>query len=90
MTYNKKEIIKIVEDFYRDLYNADEQPRAEVIAVIRDVPNITTEEIQKTLIGMKRGRTLEAGISIDLIKGGTVELANLFTKCLINGKSPKA
>ena len=95
VTHNKNEIIKVVEDFYRDLYNSNEQPQIEANAVTSDVPNITKEEIKRALKGMKRGKTPgEDGISIDLILDAgdiaTVKLANLFNKCLLSGKTPKA
>ena len=55
VTYNKNEIIRVVENFYRDLYNSNEQPRIEANAVTREVP-ITAEEIKRVLKGMKRGK----------------------------------
>lgn len=78
----------------RELYNSNEQPWAEVHVVIRNVP-ITTKEIKRVLLGMKRGKTAgEAVISMDLImdagENATLELANLFNKGLINDKTPKA
>lgn len=48
MTYDKNESIKVVGDFYRDF--------TKLKAIIRDVPNITTEKI-KTLNGMEREKT---------------------------------
>lgn len=48
VTYDKNESIKVVGDFYRDF--------TKLKAIIRDVPNITTEKI-KTLNGMEREKT---------------------------------
>lgn len=45
-TRRRRDIIKAVEDLYRDLYKSDEQPEAEVNAAIREAPNITAEEIK--------------------------------------------
>lgn len=92
VTFNKKKIIKEMD---REFYNSNEQPRAEVHVVIRNVPNITTKEIKRVLLGMKRGKTPgEAVISMDLImdagENATLELTNLFNKGLINDKTPKA
>lgn len=82
MTRNKNEIIKAVEDFYRDLYNSGEQPRTKVNEVIREIPDITTEGIERTLKGIKEKETPEDGISLDLLReaeeNAAVKLANLF------------
>lgn len=65
---NKNEIVKVVEDFYRDLYSSNEQPRTEVNAVIRDVPNTTVVEVKKkhTHKGMERGKT--EGFSVEMLE----------------------
>ncbi|XP_069992682.1 uncharacterized protein [Penaeus vannamei] len=90
VTYNKNGIIRVVEDFYRDLYNSNEELRIEANPVTRDVPNITIEDIQRSLKDMERGRTPgEDGISIDhILDAGEIasmKLTNIFIKCILNG-----
>ena len=95
VTYNRNEILKVVEDFYTDLYNSNDITQTEMNIAIEDVPDITVDEIKMAIKSTKRGKTAgEDGISIDLIKDAgeiaSVKLANLFTKCVREGKIPKA
>ena len=95
VTYNRNEIIKVVEDFYTNLYSANDFSQTEINTEFRDIPIITANEVRKALKSMKRGKAPgEDGISIDLIKDAgdiaIVKLAELFTKCLREGKTPKA
>ena len=56
ITYNRNEIIKVVEEFYRDLYNSDDFPQNNTNAENIVVPEITTEEVKNAVKGMKRGK----------------------------------
>lgn len=94
LTNIKNEIIKVVEDFYMDLYTSNELPRPEVDVIIRDVPNIRAEEIKRALKGMEMGKTPEdVHINKEIIDAGkirAVKLANLFNRSLTYGKTPQA
>ena len=94
LTYNRNEIIKVVEDFYSELYHSDAQPQNETRNETTEIEAVTKEEIKKALKSMKRGKAPgEDGISVDLIKdAGEIaieKLSRLFTKCLEAGKIPR-
>lgn len=56
-----------MEDFHRSLSNSDDQPRAEVNAVIREVIKITAEEKKSAQSHEERKNTMRRRRYIDLI-----------------------
>ena len=69
ITYNRNEIIKVVEEFYTDLYNSGYFPQNNTNAENIVVPEITVDEVKNAVKGMKRGKApAEDCITIDLIK----------------------
>ena len=94
ITHSRKDLIKVVEDFYKDLYCGDELTE-EVNNEIGEFTAITVGEIKTALKSMKRGKAAgDDGVSVDILKAGgdilVMKLANLFNKCLSEGKTPKS
>lgn len=93
ITHNKKDLVKVVEDFYRELYSGNDLTQTEVNIQTRDITDVKVDEVKKALKSMKRGKAAgEDGVSVDILKAGgdvvIAKLANLFTKCLKDGKTP--
>ena len=77
--YNRDEVIKIVQEFYKKLYCSNnsqtKDPSIETINV--EVPCVIINEIKKTLKGMSRGEQWGAdGLPIDLMKAVSDFLLN--------------
>lgn len=85
ITLSRNELIKVVEDLYRELHSRNELTQTEPNFQIGDITDDTVDEVKKALKSMKRGKASgEDGVSVDMLKaGGEVvreKLANVFTK----------
>ncbi|XP_069982960.1 uncharacterized protein [Penaeus vannamei] len=56
VTYNKNEIQRVVEDFYRDLYHSDGQPRIEVKAGDTVPPKLFTACLEEIFTKLEWNR----------------------------------
>ena len=94
ITINRGEVIKVAEEFYRNLCSSDgrqtEDPSMETMNI--EVPGVSTSKINKALRGRSSHKTGEDGLSIHLIKDSSDfssdKLAVLFAKCLQNCTVP--
>uniref|UniRef100_A0A6G5AC50 Putative endonuclease-reverse transcriptase n=1 Tax=Rhipicephalus microplus TaxID=6941 RepID=A0A6G5AC50_RHIMP len=98
ITTNMDRIVKIAEEFYRDLYSSRDNHNLNTIKTSSN-PDDTLpgmiEEVRKALEGMHRGKAAgEDRVTSDLLKdeGQIVleKLATLFTRCLLTGKVPES
>uniref|UniRef100_A0A6G5A9L5 Putative endonuclease-reverse transcriptase n=1 Tax=Rhipicephalus microplus TaxID=6941 RepID=A0A6G5A9L5_RHIMP len=97
ITTNMDRIVKIAEEFYRDLYSSRDNHNLNTIKTSSnpdDTPPGMIEEVRKALEGMHRGKAAgEDRVTSDLLKdeGQIVleKLATLFTRCLLTGKVPE-
>ena len=96
VTRNKEEIIKIFENFYRELYYSEEELGNED-SEKNDVkvPDVMKEEVDKVLRGMKNGKSPgEDGLTAEMFKlrGEKMkeQLAKLFSICLRKREIPSS
>ena len=95
---NRDEIIKIAEEFYKNLYDSEDRPvdvAQDQTNIAMPVPEVTIGEIRSALKGTKRGKASgDDNLTIDQIKDAgdfaLNKLAKLFTKCLQCRTVPKA
>uniref|UniRef100_A0A6G5A9S4 Putative endonuclease-reverse transcriptase n=1 Tax=Rhipicephalus microplus TaxID=6941 RepID=A0A6G5A9S4_RHIMP len=98
ITTNMDRIVKIAEEFYRDLYSSRDNHDLNTIRTSSnpdDTPPVMIEEVRKALESMQRGKAAgEDQVTSDLLKdGGQIvleKLATLFTRCLLTGRVPES
>ena len=97
LTSNREEVIKVAEEFYKNLYSSKEEKdrNGEETEEIDPVPEVKSWEVEHAAKAMSRGKAGgEDGLTIDLIKdaGQLVweKLARLFTRCLESQTVPVA
>jgi hypothetical protein len=91
-TSNREEILKIAENYYRNIYKSDNI--ADNSPLSDQVPGITKDEIQHALKQMKNGKASgEDNMAVEMLKlGGDIickELAKLFIKYINLEVTPK-
>lgn len=96
---NKAEILKITEEFYKELYkgerdrpNTSQIPRVQNVGS-EDIPDISFDEITSSLSEMKNDKSPgDDGVVIEAIKEGGETLLRviqkLFNTCLLKGTTP--